>query len=100
MDGSKIEREHKYRLDKIHGALDDLFLNQLHLLKGDDGFYIGTGGSKDYANFCSAYGKLRDTDWFVDNVATWLFYISEDEAPEDYSVEDMKEFCQNRRKAS
>jgi hypothetical protein len=92
MNEQKINRDGKYSVMKIREALDNLFVNKLGLNKGDNGFYFGSDNSDDYGKFCVAYGKLRKIDWYTDNVSTWLFYISEDDSPNDFSIEDMRDY--------
>ena len=41
---------------------------------------------------------LKDRDWFLDNVDTWLWYNSDDmPEPDMFSVEDAKEFFLSKR---
>lgn len=94
MDDDKIAREQHYTVEKIHDALDSYFINKLGMQKGSDGFYLGTGSSKDFSRFGLAYGSLSEKDWFLDNVKTWLYYNSDASYdPNDFVVEDFKEHC-------
>jgi hypothetical protein len=94
MDEKKIQREGKYTLSKIYLTLDDFFVNKLHFIKEDNGFYSGTGSSNDFANFGIAMTTLGKKRWFMDNIDTWLYFNSEDsEDPNDYVIEDFKETC-------
>jgi hypothetical protein len=94
MDEEKILKEKKYSLPKIYEALDDYFVRQLHIMKGEDGFYVGSGAKGDFGNFGLAMWTLGKKDWFMDNVRTWLYFNSEDsDDPKDFIVEDFKDFC-------
>jgi hypothetical protein len=94
MDEEKIRRESKYTLAKIYSTLDDFFINRLHFIKESEGFYSGSGLSSDFGNFGIAMTTLGKKQWFMDNVATWLYFNSEDsEDPDDYIIEDFKEAC-------
>jgi len=94
MDEGKIRREGRYSLEKIYGTLDDFLVNRLHLVKAEDGFYIGSGLPDDFANFGVAMTNLGKKSWFMGNVGTWLYFNSEDsEDPDDFVVEDFKELC-------
>jgi hypothetical protein len=94
MDETKIRREGKYTLVKIYETLDAFFVNRLHFIKEDNGFYSGTGSPGDFANFGIAMTTLGKKRWFMDNVDTWLYFNSEDsEDPGDYVIEDFKETC-------
>jgi hypothetical protein len=67
----------------------------LGLQKGITDFFLGHNDSQDYGKFGYAFGQIYDKAWFIDNVKTWLYYISDEETPEDFAVEDMKVQCQN-----
>jgi hypothetical protein len=94
MDDEKIRIEGLYNPVKIHEALDDFFLNKLHVRKGEDGVYLGTGAKSDFGNFGLAMWTLGKKAWFMNNVKTWLYFNSEDsDDPNDFVVEDFKDFC-------
>jgi hypothetical protein len=97
MDEGKIKRSGRYSLAKIHGTLDDYLVNRLRFKKGSDGFYLGTGSPDDFGNFGLAMVTLGKKGWFMENVDTWLYFNSEDsDDPEDFVIEDFKEFCSGR----
>ena len=101
LDEEKILQEKKYSLEKIQATLDDYFINQLHILKGEDGFYIGSGAKGDFGNFGLAMWTLGKKAWFMDNVKTWLYFNSEDsDDPNDFVVEDFKDFCKQKYQVS
>jgi hypothetical protein len=101
MDEQKIERSGRYSLSKVYGTLDDYLVNRLRFSKDGDGFYVGTGSPDDFGNYGLAMVTLGKKDWFMNNVDTWLYFNSEDsDDPEDYVVEDFKEFCTERYLAS
>jgi len=101
MDDAKILQEKKYSLEKIYAALDDYFINKLHINKGDDGFYIGSGAKGDFGNFGLAMWTLGKKAWFMDNVTTWLYFNSEDsDDPNDFVIEDFRDFCLQKYKTS
>jgi hypothetical protein len=101
MDEDKIVREGKYSLDKIHRVLDDYFVEKLHTVKTDDGFYVGTGAKGDFGNFGLAMWTLGKKAWFMDNVKTWLYFNSEgSDDPNDFVIEDFKDFCLRNDQAS
>ncbi|MCL2888978.1 MAG: hypothetical protein FWE65_00980 [Eggerthellaceae bacterium] len=97
MDEKKIKSDGRYNLAKIHGALDNYFVNTLRFTKGSDGFYLGNGSPNDYGNFGIAMVTLGKKQWFMDNVETWLYFNSNNSSnPNDFEVEDFKEYCQQR----
>lgn len=101
MDEEKIISEKKYNLAKIYETLDDYFVNQLRIPKENDGFYVGSGAKGDFGNFGLAMWTLGKKAWFMDNVATWLYFNSEDsDNPDDFVVEDFKEFCKQKYQIS
>ncbi|MDR0308811.1 MAG: hypothetical protein LBH87_02650 [Coriobacteriales bacterium] len=96
MDEENISRKGRYSIAKIVGTLDGFLVNRLHFTKADDGFYLGSGSTDDFANFGVAMTTLGKKHWFMDNVKTWLYFNSEDsELPDDFVIEDFKELCLN-----
>jgi hypothetical protein len=94
MDYEKISREKKYNPDKILEAIDKFMIGRLHFIKSNDGFYLGSGDSKDFSYFGLAFTTLQKKSWFVDNVKTWLYYNSDaSDEPDDFVIEDFREFC-------
>jgi hypothetical protein len=98
MDDDKIGRENRYSVSKIHKELDKFMVGTLHLVKADDGFYLGTGSRQDFSTFGIAFNTLRKKDWFASNVRTWLYFNSDaSDNPEDFVVEDFKKHCVARQ---
>lgn len=96
LDSEKIQCEGKVSASKIQQTVDDYLTGNLGLTKGTDGFYYGDGSSKDFSRFGLAFNTLRKRDWFLDNVGTWLYFNSDaSDNPNDFVVEDMKDYCQN-----
>jgi virulence-associated protein VapD len=90
-DEQKILQEKRYSLSKISKAVDSVFVDRYGLVKGEDGFYLESGNSDDFTGFWSAILLLKDQDWFMENVKTWLWYNSDDSLnPEDFVIEDIK----------
>jgi hypothetical protein len=101
LDDEKIAREGKYNLEKLHLSLDDFLVSKLGFSKGPDGFYFGSGSRSDYSHFGVAMTTLGKKSWFMDNVDTWLYFNSDDSAdPDDFEVEDFKEFCREHYQVS
>ena len=68
------------------------------LVKGEDGFYYENDREDGFFGFMSSALILKDRDWFLDNVDTWLWYNSDDmPEPDMFSVEDAKEFFLSKR---
>jgi hypothetical protein len=97
MDDDKIVREGKYSAVKLHASIDDFMVEKLGFQKGSDGFYYGRGTRSDYSHFGIAMTTLGKKRWFMDNVDIWLYFNSDDSTdPDDFDIEDFKEFCQQR----
>jgi virulence-associated protein VapD len=97
MDEGKIIKEGKYNLKKLYASLDDFLVSKLGFEKISDNFYCGRGTRNDYAHFGVAMTTLGKKQWFMENVDTWLYFNSDDSNdPDDFDVEDFKEFCQQR----
>jgi hypothetical protein len=68
-----------------------VFVDEYGLVKGDNGFYLESGGKDDFVDFFGAILLLKDEEWFMDNVKTWLWFNSDDSAnPEDFAIDDIK----------
>jgi hypothetical protein len=101
MNDEKIRRQKQYDADKIHRTLDSFLVEKLGLIKSDDGFYLGRGDGKDFSHFGLAFNTLRKKGWFLDNVATWLYFNSDaSDDPEDFAIEDFKAFCTDNQRAT
>jgi hypothetical protein len=97
MDERKLKREGNYSLERVYGTIDDYMVNRLNFQKKPDGFYVGTGSPNDFGNFGLAMVTLGKKPWFMDNVDIWLYFNSEDsDDPNDFVVEDFKDFCSKR----
>ena len=91
MDEQKINREKRYSLPKIIRAVDSVFVDRYGLIKGKDGFYLESGRGDDFTSFWGAILLLKDQDWFMNNVSTWLWDNSDDSSsPDDFAIEDIK----------
>jgi hypothetical protein len=96
MDDARVACEKKYNAVKLHEAVDDFLSGKLQMRRGADGFYYGDGSGKDFSRFGLAFNTLRKKDWFLDNVDTWPYFNSDaSDDPEDFAVEDMKDYCKN-----
>ena len=101
MDEGKILHEKKYSLDRINETLDRFFLDNLHLQKGEDGFYLGSGAKSDFSSFARVMWTLGKKPWFLENVETWLYFNSDDsDDPNDFVIEDFKDYCLRKYKAT
>jgi hypothetical protein len=98
MDDDKIARENKLSPERVHQRIDDYLVGQLGLKKNGNGFYLGFDPKKDFSYFGLAFNTLRKTDWFVDNVKSWLYFNSDASYdPDDFVVEDCLEFIASNR---
>jgi hypothetical protein len=94
MNEEKIEREGLYDLDGIYAKLNGFLIERLEFNNVGNGFYEGRELSSDFARFGMAMTTLGRQAWFMDNVDTWLYFSNDDsDAPNDFAVEDFKEFC-------
>jgi hypothetical protein len=96
LDSNKMLQENAANVAKVQQAVDDYLIDSLHLKKADDGFYYGDGSGKDFSRFGLAFNTLRKKDWFINSVSTWLYFNSDaSDDPDDFVIEDMKEFSLN-----
>ncbi|MDR3307448.1 MAG: hypothetical protein LBS58_00920 [Coriobacteriales bacterium] len=101
MDDDKLRRDGKYSPAKIQATIDNYMVLDLGFAKAANGFYLGSGNKTDFSYFGLAFNTFRKKNWFVDNVNTWLYFNSDaSDDPNDFAVEDFKEFCRERMQAS
>ena len=89
----KITTEKKYHLDGIYSAINNTFLT-VGLPRIEDGsgalVYRDCGRAKDFSLFGKIVNTLKKQTWFMDNVAVWRLYDSDDsDSPEDFNEEDL-----------
>lgn len=100
LDDDKMRHEGKLDPSQAYQAIDNYLIGKLGLQKTDQSFYIGTGSTQDFSLFGLAFNTLRKKDWFTENVKTWLYFNSDSsENPEDFIVEDFKDYYQNHLRA-
>lgn len=101
LDEQKIAREGQYSISKIAQAVDNVFVERFGLIKGQEGFYHESKLGNDFSNFWGAILLLKDQDWFMDNILTWLWFNSDDSSnPDDFAIEDIKSHYQSKYKTS
>ena len=101
MDTEKISRDKVFNKDKIENAIEELLTTEYGFLKTVDGFYLESGCSDDYANFWNAILLLKDEEWFIDNIKTWIWFNSDDsDDPNDFVIEDLREHYAVKHKKS
>ena len=88
MDDDKITTEKKYHLDGIYSTINNTFLT-MGLLRIEDGsgalVYRDCGRTRDFSLFGKIVNTLKKQAWFMDNVAVWRLYDSDDsDSPEDF----------------
>jgi hypothetical protein len=90
MDEAKINREGLYSSFTIQQLLDDAVANVGGFKKNLDGYY-SYDGVNGAAKAAGILYFLSDSDWFIENVKTWLYFrenlLGE---PGDYFREDWK----------
>ena len=93
MNREKIFFDKKYRLDGIEGTICKLFENAgFHRLddETDSLIYEGNNSSRDFGKFGKIVNTLKRQPWFMENVAEWRLYDSDDsDNPYDYNEEDL-----------
>ena len=82
---STIKTDIETRLDEI------FFSEEINKAKIEDTiFYYGNNLSSDYSVFSSIIVYLKDKDWFIANIDSWIWFNSDNGISEDdYSVEDI-----------
>ena len=93
MDDDKITTEKKYHLDSIYSTINNTFLMVgLPRIEDDSGalVYRDCGRARDFSLFGKIVNTLKKQTWFMDNVAVWRLYDSDDsDSPEDFNEEDL-----------
>jgi len=93
MNRDKINIEGKYKSDSIYHAIENAF-SQMGLPRmsqqGDTLMYRDNGDPRDYGRFGKIVNTFKRQAWFMDYVAEWLLYDSDDsDNPEDFNIEDL-----------
>ena len=93
MDDDKITTEKKYHLDGIYSTINNTFLTVglSHIEDGSGALvYRDCGRARDFSLFGKIVNTLKRQTWFMDNVAVWRLYDSDDsDRPEDFNEEDL-----------
>lgn len=86
MDDDKITTEKKYHLDGIYSTINNTFLTVglSHIEDGSGALvYRDCGRARDFS-------PLKRQTWFMDNVAVWRLYDSDDsDSSENFNEEDL-----------
>ena len=93
MNDDKIIKEKKYHLDGIYSTINNTFLT-MGFPRVEDGsdalVYHDCGRARDFSLFGKIVNTLKKQTWFMDNVAVWRLYDSDDsDSPEDFNEEDL-----------
>lgn len=93
MDDDKITTEKKYHLDGIYSTINNTFLT-VGLSHIEDGsgtlVYRDCGRARDFSLFGKIVNTLKRQTWFMDNVAVWRLYDSDDsDSSENFNEEDL-----------
>ena len=93
MNADKIQAEQKYTLSAINRTIESAF-SQMKLCRVEDAsgalLYRDSGSARDYGRFGKVVNTLKKQSWFMDNVAVWSLYDSEDsDNLNDCSEEDL-----------
>ena len=101
LDIEKINQDKVYNAEKIQQAIDSVLLSEYKLVKTAGDIYLGSGSEDDYASFWNAILTLKDEEWFLNNVKTWLWFNSDDsDDPEDFAIEDLREHYLSKHRRS
>ena len=79
---------------EIETKLDSIFFNEeINKVKSEDCiFYYGNNLSTDFSTFSNIIIYLKDKDWFISNIDSWIWYNSDSGVTDDdYDVEDILE---------
>lgn len=104
LDENKIAEEKRYTAERIYKALDKACVDCRFIqTKDPDGtlWIKGTGNRDDYGAFGGIITSLKERDWFMPYVVSWVWYNSDDgRDEEDFAVEDVLYHYTRRHSAS
>lgn len=97
----RMNEQPRYSIAAMSRSIDSAFA-QMGLLKNETAVdaltYQGSGSERDYGRFGRVVNTLKKQAWFMENVAFWRMYDSDDsENPNDYNEEDLLLHYQNKR---
>lgn len=102
LDTAKIAAEKRYSEAAIRRTLEAAFAQlELHRVETDGTVLVcrDSGSAHDYARFGQLVNTLKKQPWFMENVALWRLYDSDDaETIDECSEEDL--LRRYRRRAS
>ncbi|MDE6913991.1 MAG: hypothetical protein K2P35_09890 [Lachnospiraceae bacterium] len=78
MDEKKIEKSGEYSVEQINTMVSEVARKKGITKRNDEGLYIGNGDDKDFSNFGRIVLYLKDQDWFLPFVKTWILYADEE----------------------
>ena len=71
-DEDKVRRDGKYNIDKMYASIDRDFAT-FSIPKIGRGVYQSQGHRSDYSHFMSVCMAYRGIEWFMENVASWIW---------------------------
>lgn len=93
MDRNKIIIENKYKIEGIYSTIDNAFIQMgfpRQVSESDILVYCDNGSARDYGRFGRIVNTLKRQTWFIENVAEWNLYESDDlDNPNEFTVEDL-----------
>lgn len=93
MDRNKIIIENKYKIEGIYSTIDNAFMQMgfpRQVSDADILVYHDNGNARDYGRFGRIVNTLKRQTWFIENVAEWNLYESDDmDNPNNFTVEDL-----------
>ncbi|MDE7206555.1 MAG: hypothetical protein K2N90_05270 [Lachnospiraceae bacterium] len=74
----KIEKSGEYSVEQINAMVSEVARKKGITKRNDEGLFIGNGDNKDFSNFGRIVLHLKDQEWFLPFVKTWVLYADEE----------------------
>jgi hypothetical protein len=87
LNEKRIVSDSKYSLDKMRKTIDKKF-DSIGYIKGDNGWYYGSKGNKNYAFALAICSYLDKQEWFKKYAKEWVWKMAEPLAKGGWIEED------------
>lgn len=78
MDENKIKKSGAYSIEQINNMVVEVARKKGITKRNNNGLFVGNGDDKDFSNFGRIVLFLKDQEWFLPFVKTWVLYTDEE----------------------
>lgn len=99
LDEAKFCKDSEYTIEQVYKRIDEEISRRGIWRQYIKGFYIGNADSNDFCNFANIVTYLKNQEWFLSFVKTWLFYAEGgvEDLAEQYKNNKSEELCRGKK---